>query len=147
LSADFLQTLANESITPTDFPSLLRASLMRDSVSKATCPFCKRVVNLRSRRVFPPGSRARDALPSVIAINAAILTDDQLDIWRNKAASRATDQRRFLPDQVKIRMQDDGAFSVVARTVGAGGELAADDVVYRVKASRMGWRGTEQSGC
>ena len=108
---------------------------MRDSITKATCPFCKRVVNLRSRRVFPPGALARDVLPSVIAINAAILTDEQLDIWRNKAASRAGDQRRFLPDQVKIRMQTDGAFSVIATTAAAEFEVAADDVVYRIKAS------------
>lgn len=89
---------------------------------------------LRSRRVFPPGLSAHDLLPPVLAVNAAILTDDHNELWRDKV-SKPADQRRFLPDCVRVRMQDDGSFSVVARRPSEEAALAPWEVVYEIKVS------------
>ncbi|KAI0637414.1 ubiquitin carboxyl-terminal hydrolase-domain-containing protein [Trametes polyzona] len=87
----------NGSAPETDFPSILRNSLLRRTSHKATCQTCKQFASFESRRAI----RSRD-LPPVLAVNAAVHNEETHKFW--------LDQRKqtFLKSQVELRGHIDG---------------------------------------
>ena len=87
----------HDAVGETDFTSVLRASLLRQTTHKATCQTCKQFATFESRRAI----RSRD-LPPVLAVNAAVHSEDAHKFWR--------DQRKqtFLQSRVEIHGQVDG---------------------------------------
>ncbi|KAG7086554.1 hypothetical protein E1B28_002503 [Marasmius oreades] len=65
---------ANDS--PTDFPTILRQSLLRKMTHKATCQTCKHLATFSSRRTLPT-----KGLPLIMAINACVNTEDDMSHW------------------------------------------------------------------
>ncbi|RPD59176.1 hypothetical protein L226DRAFT_488705 [Lentinus tigrinus ALCF2SS1-7] len=87
----------NDPVHETDFASILRNSLLRQTTHKATCQTCKQFATFESRRSI----RTRD-LPPLLAVNAACHNEDTHKFWR--------DQRRttFLKPRIELRGHIDG---------------------------------------
>ncbi|KAI0781364.1 ubiquitin carboxyl-terminal hydrolase-domain-containing protein [Trametes elegans] len=87
----------NDPAHETDFASVLRNSLLRQTTHKATCQTCKQFATFESRRSL----RSR-ALPPVLAVNAAVHGEETARFWR--------DQRRqtFLRPRVELRGKIEG---------------------------------------
>ena len=87
----------NDPAQETDFASILRNSLLRQTTHKATCQTCKQFATFESRRAI----RSRD-LPPLLAVNAAIHNEETHKFWR--------DQRRttFLKPRIELRGHIDG---------------------------------------
>lgn len=64
------------------------------------CQSCKQQATFRTQRIVPAS-----ALPPVLAVNTAILTDDAGSIWRAKG-------QNFLTPEVKITCGRDGRETV-----------------------------------
>ncbi|PWY98088.1 hypothetical protein BCV70DRAFT_202263 [Testicularia cyperi] len=80
LSVDLIyprRPMSNEPAPPSDFASVLRASLLREAQNRAPCRACQFTAMFRSRRVMPPTSD----LPRVLSVNAAIHTPEHLHFW------------------------------------------------------------------
>lgn len=92
--------LSNELAPPSDFASILRTSLLRETLAKATCRACNTPASaIRSQRVLPP----TESLPQAISVNCTINTSDQLRYWLmgNKG-------RSYLPSKLAISVLGDG---------------------------------------
>ncbi|KII89238.1 hypothetical protein PLICRDRAFT_160474 [Plicaturopsis crispa FD-325 SS-3] len=88
---------SNEPPVPSDFASILRNSLMRQMVHKATCQTCKQFANFSSRRSIP----TRD-LPPLLAINASVYNDENMKFWLDSR------NETFLKPHVEVRGQAEG---------------------------------------
>ncbi|EJF62633.1 hypothetical protein DICSQDRAFT_154466 [Dichomitus squalens LYAD-421 SS1] len=87
----------NDPAQETDFASIVRNSLLRQTMHKATCQMCKHFATFESRRSI----RTRD-LPPLLAINAAVHNEETHKFWR--------DQRKqtFLRPRIELRGQIEG---------------------------------------
>ncbi|KAF5381095.1 hypothetical protein D9615_003865 [Tricholomella constricta] len=88
---------SNEPPPPMDFISILRHSLLRQITHKATCQRCKHFANFVSRRSIS----SRD-LPPILAINACIYNDDNLNLWLDVRG------QTFLNPRIELHGQVDG---------------------------------------
>ena len=80
LSVDLIyprRPMSNESAPPSDFASVLRASLVREVQNRAPCRACQFTAMFRTRRVMPAASE----LPRVLSVNAAIQAPEHLHYW------------------------------------------------------------------
>ncbi|CBQ69014.1 related to PAN2-component of Pab1p-stimulated poly(A) ribonuclease [Sporisorium reilianum SRZ2] len=80
LSVDLIyprRPMSNESAPPSDFASVLRASLLREVQNRAPCRACQFTAMFRTRRVMP----ATSELPRVLSVNAAIQAPEHLHYW------------------------------------------------------------------
>ncbi|CDR99940.1 hypothetical protein [Sporisorium scitamineum] len=80
LSVDLIyprRPMSNESAPPSDFGSVLRASLMREVQNRAPCRACQFTAMFRTRRVMP----ATSELPRILSVNAAIQAPEHLHYW------------------------------------------------------------------
>ncbi|KZT11602.1 cysteine proteinase [Laetiporus sulphureus 93-53] len=85
-------------VTPeVDFASMLRHSLLRPTTHKATCQTCKQFSTFESRRSI----RTRD-LPPILAVNAAVFTEDTFKFWRDQR------NQTFLKPTIEVRGQVEG---------------------------------------
>jgi PAB-dependent poly(A)-specific ribonuclease subunit 2 len=94
------KAMSNELAPPSDFASILRSSLLRETLAKATCRTCNTPASaIRSQRVLPP----IESLPQALSVNCAINTSDQLRYWLlgNKG-------RSYLPPKLAISVLGDG---------------------------------------
>lgn len=102
------KAMSNEMPPPSDFASILRASLMRETLSKAACRACHAPAAVfRSRRILPPN----EALPQALSVNCAVNTSEQLRHWMASA-----DAGSYLPPKVALHVQDDDAIVRELRT-------------------------------
>ncbi|CAL1703566.1 unnamed protein product [Somion occarium] len=82
----------------TDFPSIVRNSLLRHTSHKASCPACNRQhVSFESQRSIP-----NYALPPILALNASVYSEENHNFWRD--ARRQT----FLKPTLELRGQVHG---------------------------------------
>lgn len=96
-SPKLASTSKNETPSGTnmDFAAILRSSLERDIVYKSTCQLCKNLSNHRSRRAL-----SSLHMPPLLAVNAAVNTEDQHKFWLNSGTSK------FLKSEVTLPMRD-----------------------------------------
>ncbi|KAI0933597.1 hypothetical protein AcW1_005383 [Taiwanofungus camphoratus] len=87
----------NDSANESDFASILRNSLLRPTTHKATCQTCKQFATFESRRSI----RTRD-LPPILAVNAAVFTEDIHSFWKDSR------HKTFLKPRVELRGQIKG---------------------------------------
>lgn len=116
--ADFdpSQPLSNEPTPPSDFASILRASLVRETITKALCRSCGTANSLmRSRRELPQS----EALPQALSINASVHTAEQLAFWIDGVGPgappsniAAKSRRTFLPPKLALSVKGDEVRSV-----------------------------------
>ena len=71
--------------------------MLREVTYKATCPFCRRVAVLESRRSF-----ATKDLPPVLAVNTSVFNQENIKSWLDMK------KRRFLTPSVSLHGQIDG---------------------------------------
>ncbi|KAG6878679.1 hypothetical protein C0993_011494 [Termitomyces sp. T159_Od127] len=88
---------SNEPHPATDFPSILRHSLLRQIIHKATCQQCLVPTSFTSRRSIP----SRD-LPPILAINACIYNEENLNLWLDVKG------QTFLQTRIQLFGQADG---------------------------------------
>ncbi|SPO31075.1 related to PAN2 - component of Pab1p-stimulated poly(A) ribonuclease [Ustilago trichophora] len=80
LSVDLIyprRPMSNEPAPPSDFASVLRASLVREVQNRAPCRACQFTAMFRTRRVMPTTAE----LPRVLSVNAAIQAPEHLHYW------------------------------------------------------------------
>lgn len=68
--------MSNELPPASDYASILRNSIHRETIARMVCTSCRQTNHLRIRRVLADGM-----LPPVLVINAGVRTSDELDIW------------------------------------------------------------------
>ncbi|TFY82963.1 hypothetical protein EWM64_g1049 [Hericium alpestre] len=90
--------LIGESSAGNDFVSIVHASLIRQMSHKATCQTCKQFSTFESRRSVP----TRD-LPPVLALNANVFNEENLDYWQDNR------KQAFLRPRIELRGQNNGA--------------------------------------
>ncbi|KAJ8496912.1 hypothetical protein ONZ45_g12250 [Pleurotus djamor] len=88
------KNLSNEPPLPSDFGSVIRNSLIRHMTHKATCQTCKQFATFTSRR-----SIATKDLPAVLAVNACISNEDNLQVWLDSR------NETFLKSRIELRGQ------------------------------------------
>ncbi|KAE8226230.1 hypothetical protein CF319_g1142 [Tilletia indica] len=72
------KALSNEAAPQTDLASIIKASLVRETLSKSLCKGCHTsAAPMKSRRVLPDTAK----LPHALAINAAVHTPEQHAYW------------------------------------------------------------------
>lgn len=89
-----------------------------------------------SRRRYGNQAREKDTrtIPPVLSINASIISDDHLEVWRDTPLSRSKHGRkRFLPDAVRVRLGEEGDVHVCDDIDGS--LTQADDIRYIVRVS------------
>ncbi|TIB23248.1 hypothetical protein E3P77_01775 [Wallemia ichthyophaga] len=103
------KTLSNEAPLPVDFSSILRGSIIRDSLAKHVCPVTKQFVPLHSRRII---STFESQFPAVLSINAGVHSKENLDVWLKPAKQPGESPygprpQHFLPLRFGIRRYGD----------------------------------------
>ncbi|KAG8722933.1 poly(A)-specific ribonuclease [Ceratobasidium sp. 394] len=115
----------------TTFASLLSASILRETTHRSTCQSCRQQATFRTQRIVPAS-----ALPPVLAVNTALLTDDAASMWRTKGQT-------FLEPQVEVGCGRDGEESVKYElrsiVVEVRNETHAPHLVALVKVPTDGW--------
>lgn len=125
-----LQALSNEAQLPRDFCSILRASVSRDSTTKAVCVHCKQYSPVRNRRAFSPGA----ALPPVLTLTAAVHSAETLDdFWVEKGAAG----KPFLVPSFKVAEGAAAGEEVRISVDGPGEGQAAS--TYELRVSSLIW--------
>ncbi|QRV85967.1 PAB-dependent poly(A)-specific ribonuclease subunit PAN2 [Ceratobasidium sp. AG-Ba] len=118
------------------FSSLLSASILRETTHRSVCQSCRQQATFRSQRIVPA-----NALPPVLAINAAPFTDDAASVWRRKGES-------FLTPRVDVGCGRDGEESVeyelkagrqLSIVVEVRNETHAPHLVALAKVPEDGW--------
>ncbi|KIK63543.1 hypothetical protein GYMLUDRAFT_40586 [Collybiopsis luxurians FD-317 M1] len=93
--------LPNDTVPYSDFPTILRNSLLRKMTHKATCSTCGRnFSNFSSRRQIP----TRD-LPYTLAVNACVNTEDNFKYWLDRNRDRARKDGKNQAYQTFLRPQ------------------------------------------
>ncbi|KEP53440.1 PAB-dependent poly(A)-specific ribonuclease subunit PAN2 [Rhizoctonia solani 123E] len=113
------------------FSSLLSASILRETTHRSVCQSCKQQATFRTQRIVPA-----NALPPVLAVNTAILTDDAGSIWRTKG-------QNFLTPDVTVTCGRDGRdiveYELRSMVVEVKNETHAPHLVALTKIPRDGW--------
>ncbi|CAO1617228.1 unnamed protein product [Parajaminaea phylloscopi] len=140
--------LSNEPSAPTNFASVLSASLARESYTKSPCRACgSSNASILSRRTLP---KTQD-LPQTISIGANVLTADQMALWidgavaadgrrRKGAAPQAPTQskQRYLPSRISIESGGKEGDKAVIKELRQEDEAPpAGAAVYRLKSMVM----------
>ncbi|KAK0524952.1 poly(A)-specific ribonuclease [Tilletia horrida] len=72
------KALSNEAAPQTDLASIIKSSLVRETLSKSLCKQCHtHAAPMKTRRILPPTGK----LPHALAINAAVHTPEQHAYW------------------------------------------------------------------
>lgn len=82
------------------FSALLSASILREATHRSMCQSCRQQATFRTQRIVPA-----NALPPVLAVNTALVTDDATAVWRAKGQS-------FLSPLVEVSCGRDGEETV-----------------------------------
>lgn len=94
------RVLSNELAPPSDFASVLRGSLLRETHVKAPCRSCQTPASmLRSRRILPE----TDQLPASLSINCAVHTAEHLSFWLGGTPQQPSSA--YLPPQLSLSVQ------------------------------------------
>lgn len=94
------RALSNEREVPSDFATVLKASLIRETQTKATCRSCHAPMStIRSKRILPN----TEELPQALSVNCAVNTGEQLRFWLDGANST----RSYLPSVISIDVHGD----------------------------------------
>lgn len=98
------KALSNEPSPPSDFASVLRASLLRETVTKTMCRGCHApAAPIKSSRVLA----ANEALPQALSVNCNVNTGEQLRYWMV-----GTNGETYVPPMIAIDVSKDGKASV-----------------------------------
>ncbi|KAG8769786.1 poly(A)-specific ribonuclease [Ceratobasidium sp. 428] len=115
----------------TTFASLLSASILRETTHRSVCQSCRQQATFRTQRIVPAS-----ALPPVLAVNTALLTDDAAGVWRSKGQS-------FLEPRVEIGCGRDGEeiveYELRSIVVEVRNETHAPHLVALAKVPADGW--------
>lgn len=134
--------LSNEPFMPTDFGSVLAASLVREAINKSPCRVCGNAnANIQSKRNLPPTRN----LPQVISINASILTADQMALWLDEANASArarkvsvhqtASKQLYLPTKIAVESSGASGEKAIVKELRQGVDAPVGTAVYRLKVS------------
>ncbi|GAA96870.1 uncharacterized protein L969DRAFT_87898 [Mixia osmundae IAM 14324] len=76
------KALSNEPKPASDFHTILKASIGRETATRATCAACRQFAHARVRRVLT------NDLPPVVTINANVNTADHMEMWLDGKTSK-----------------------------------------------------------
>lgn len=115
--------MSNELPPASDYPSILRNSIHRETIARMVCNACRQTNHLRIRRVL-----GETPLPPVLVINAGVRTSDELDIWVD---GRQGAGKRFMQPRFSVGRNGD---NVVVKGL-EGGETTEGAVTYELRVS------------
>lgn len=114
--------MSNELPPPSDYASILRNSIHRETIARMVCGSCRQTNHLRIRRVL-----ADAQLPPVMIINAGVRTSDELEMWLDGRQGAGT---RFLQPRFSIGKQGDAVV-----VLSQAGKEESGGVTYELKVS------------
>ncbi|MBW0476095.1 hypothetical protein O181_015810 [Austropuccinia psidii MF-1] len=75
------KALSNEPKPMTDFCSILKNSMIRDTTAKSLCLHCNQHTHQRWKRQPDDEGLGNELFPTVLALNAGVTNSEQLEIW------------------------------------------------------------------
>ncbi|PLW49838.1 hypothetical protein PCASD_01618 [Puccinia coronata f. sp. avenae] len=107
------RALSNERAAARDLCSILRASMVRETTCKALCARCGKLTHHRWRRLPAHNGQGNNALPTVLALNAAVSSADHFDLWLDPPAPKRpspdtsdyTAPPRFLQPEIGVAVE------------------------------------------
>lgn len=112
------RALSNETALPSDFASVLRASLLRETLSKAPCRNCQTPAStMTSKRILPQTSD----LPACLSVNCAVHTAEHLSYWLDgigPGGNANKEKDTYLPPKLALDVRHNGT--------GDDGDVRAD---------------------
>ncbi|KAK4698993.1 PAB-dependent poly(A)-specific ribonuclease subunit 2, partial [Phenoliferia sp. Uapishka_3] len=117
--------MSNELPPASDFSTILRNSIHRETIARMVCPSCRLTNHLRIRRVLTDAP-----LPPVMVINAGVRTSDELEIWLDGRQGAGS---RFLQKAFSIRRM--GEAVVVEGMEKVEKERITGETVYELQVS------------
>lgn len=127
--------LSNEPSRPSDFASVLKASLSKEFTTRSSCKACNASsAAIRSRRQVSETAQ----LPRHLSVNAHILTEEQMKLWIDgntvSSGSRNKTQRYYLPTRISISSKGKDSEAPIVKGL-ASNETAPNGVaVYRLRS-------------
>lgn len=121
------RAMSNETTPASDFATIVRNSLSRESVARMTCSTCRQSHHLRIKRILSDAA----PLPPVLIMNAGVRTADELEFWTD---GRQGEGRRFLESRFYIGKETatDGGL-VVSSPESSEGQTGV--AVYELRVS------------
>ncbi|OAV97453.1 hypothetical protein PTTG_26056 [Puccinia triticina 1-1 BBBD Race 1] len=83
------KALSNEPKPNTDFCSILKNSMIRETTAKSLCSNCNQYTHQRWRRQPDDLGAGNKALPAVLALNTGVTNSEQFEIWLDRRAKPA----------------------------------------------------------
>jgi PAB-dependent poly(A)-specific ribonuclease subunit 2 len=83
------------------FPTILQASINRETIGRMSCSSCRITSTIRVKRNISNPA----LLPPILSVNSCVYTSEQLDIWLDRDSKG--EQHRFLKNRIGI-FRDDG---------------------------------------
>ncbi|KAA1130755.1 poly(A)-specific ribonuclease [Puccinia graminis f. sp. tritici] len=83
------KALSNEPKPSTDFCSILKNSMIRETTAKSLCSNCNQYTHQRWRRQPDDLGAGNKALPTVLALNTGVTNSEQFEIWLDRRAKSA----------------------------------------------------------
>ncbi|SCZ99141.1 BZ3500_MvSof-1268-A1-R1_Chr3-1g05835 [Microbotryum saponariae] len=132
------RALSNEVPPASDFTTLLRNSIHRETIARMVCSTCRQPNHLRIRRVVAETT----LLPPVLVVNAGVRTSDELEVWMDGSAAAmgagsglgAGGRRRFLESRFEVRRKGE-VLSIESSPKEVKERIEAENgVVYELRA-------------
>jgi hypothetical protein len=112
--------MSNEIAPASDFPTILRNSIHRETIARMVCSNCRQTAHLRIRRVLTDAP-----LPPVLVINAGVRTVDEMKVWIDGRV-------RFLEPRFVISKEGD-AVNITSKADLGG----VQGVTYELRVSHL----------
>lgn len=128
------KSLSNEPVIPSDFASVLKASLVRESVTKTTCKFCSSTgASIRTRRQLVETSK----LPQILSVNANIITEEQMSLWIDKSigSGKTKEKQTYLPFRLSIKSAEVDGGQPTIMELRDGATAPEGSAIYQLKVS------------
>lgn len=117
------QAMSNEIPPASDFASILRNSIHRETIARMVCSACRQTNHLRVRRVL-----TETPLPPVLVVNAGVRTSDELDIWVD---GRQGPGKKFMQPRFSVGRNGD---AIVVKGLN-GKETTEGAVTYELRVN------------
>lgn len=111
--------MSNEVAPASDYATILRNSIHRETIARMVCTICRQSNHLRIKRIVQqysntapttpghPTPREENQMPPCLVINAGVRTADELDIWSDGRLPGLAGNGKFLEPKFSVKVGGD----------------------------------------